>query len=513
MYKLKKINILAIALSCLLPTVVNAANQPAASQPNIVVIMADDVGIGDISALHRRYTNKPVVVETPAIDSLAAQGMSFTDAHSPTALCAPTRYSVMSGNNTYRAYAKWGVWSTFAKTAVTMEDATIGRIGKEAGYTTGFVGKWHLGGTFLGKDGKVYKGAKGGPKSKNIDLTKWVAGNPKELGFDYDFTAPTGVQGPTYSVHENGQWYKFDKASKIIYVDEHSALDKSFVADKGPGMGDSHWDATKLNMMLADKAAGFIKRSAKADKPFMLNYWSPATHIPHTPPKQIDGEKILGSTPTQHLDMTRVLDLEVARIINALKEAGEYENTLIIFTSDNGGLPEKSEIKAGHNSSATYNGRKNSPLEGGHRVPFIAVWPGKIKPGTSSDSLVNGTDIVATIASVTQVKLNENQAKDSWNLLPALLGESFTGRDFMMQQAGSQNQLMLREGDWKLIIQSNNKVTKREIAALYNLKDDPSEKRNLVKAPEHKTRVQTMFKKYWDIRESGQRTAPVNNKF
>ncbi|MDU0352730.1 sulfatase-like hydrolase/transferase [Paraglaciecola aquimarina] len=229
---IKHLTLSLLAIGCAMPALAATANKP-----NIVFIMADDVGIGDISALHRQYTDKPVVVETPTIDSLAAQGMSFTDAHSPTALCAPTRYSVMSGNSTYRGYAKWGVWSTFAKTAVTQEDATIGRVAKQAGYTTGFVGKWHLGGTFLDKNGNMYKGAKGGPKSKNVDLTKWVAGNPKELGFDYDFTAPTGVQGPTYSLHENGQWYKFDKDSKLIYVDQHSALDKSFVSDKGPWHG------------------------------------------------------------------------------------------------------------------------------------------------------------------------------------------------------------------------------------------------------------------------------------
>lgn len=501
----KKLNISLVALACVLPSVAMSADKP-----NIVFIMADDVGLGDISAFHRQYTDKPVVLETPAIDALAAQGMSFTDAHSPTALCAPTRYSVMSGNSTYRAYAKWGVWSTFAKTAVTKEDATIGRIGQQAGYTTGFVGKWHLGGTFLGKNGKIYKGAKGGPKSKNVDLTKWVAGNPAELGFDYDFTAPTGVQGPTYTVYENGQWYKFDEESKITYVDKNSALDKSFVSDKGPGMGESHWDSTKLNMMLADKAAGFITRSAKTDKPFILNYWSPATHIPHTPPAQIDGQKILGSTPTKHLDMTRVLDLEVGRIIKALKDSGEYDDTLIIFTSDNGGLPSKKEVKAGHNSSAIYNGQKNSPLEGGHRVPFIAVWPGKIKANSTNNTLVNGTDIVATVASLLDVKLNKDQAKDSWNILPALTGKPYQGRDLLMQQAGSQNQLMLREGDWKIIIQSNNKVTKKELVALYNLKDDPSEKRNLVNDSKHKARAQAMYKKYWKIRDSGQRTAPVN---
>lgn len=499
-----QIKLTLITLCCTFSTISAAQKQ----QPNIVIIMADDLGLGDVSAFHRQYSDKPVVAETPTIDSLAAQGMSFTDAHSPTALCAPTRYSVMSGNSTYRGYQPWGVWSTFDKTAITADDATIGRVGKEAGYTTGFIGKWHMGGTFNRKDGSQYSGAKGGPKTKVVDVSRWIAGNPKEIGFDYDFTVPSGVQGPMYLAYENSVWYPLNKDSKIAYVDENSALDKKFVSDKGPGMGESHWDARKLNMLLAEKATDFIKRNA-GKKPFLLNYWSPAVHIPHTPPQEINGIKIAGTTPTNHLDMNRVLDIEVAQIIQTLKDTNQYDNTLIIFTSDNGGIGNPFEQTAGHYSSGPYSGRKNSALEGGHRVPFIAVWPNKIKAGSVNNTLVNGTDIVATIAALTQVKLNEKQAKDSWNLLPTLLGQPFQERNLLMQQAGSHKELMMREGDWKIIIQTNRDVTEHKIQALYNLKEDPQEKNNLVNKGAYKERVTAMFNKYWQIRDSGIRTAPV----
>ncbi len=478
------------------------------NRPNIVVIMADDVGLGDISAFHRQYSKKPVVVETPNIDKLAAEGISFTDAHAPTSLCAPTRYSVMTGNSTYRGYNPWGVWSSFAKTAITAEDATIGRIAQQAGYTTGFVGKWHLGGTFLNKKGAAYTGPKNGPLSKTVDVTKWIAGHPAEMGFDYDYTLPTGVQGPMYLAYENGQWAPFDKNSKITYVDKNTALDPAFISDKGPGMGESHWDARALNMQLTHKATEFIRRSA-GQKPFLLNYWSPAVHLPHTPPKEIDGIKIAGTTPSNHLDMNRVLDLEVGKIIQALKDTSEYDNTLIIFTSDNGGLADEKANQAGHNSPGQYSGRKNTALEGGQRVPFIAVWPGKIEAGRVSDALVNGTDIIATIAQVTGIKLNEKQAKDSWNIMPELLGKPYENRTLLMQQAGSGKELMLRQGDWKLIILTNHKVTKREVIGLYNLKKDPQEQRNLLHSPEYKEKAKAMFDLYWDIRESGRRTAPV----
>ncbi|AWB68239.1 sulfatase [Saccharobesus litoralis] len=502
-----KTNLKKLIIGCCSAIAFVNASQ-AQSLPNVVVIMADDLGPGDVSAFHKRYSNKPVQAPTPNIDQLVAEGMSFTDAHSPTALCAPSRYSVMTGNSTYRGYTPWGVWSSFAKTAVTPEDATIGRVAQQAGYQTAFVGKWHLGGTFHTKQGKVYQGPKTGPKTKNIDFTKWVAGNPAELGFDYDYTVPTGVQGPLYFAYENSQWAPLSKDSKIIFVDKDTALDPKFVSDKGPGMGDSAWDARKLNMQLADKAVDFIKRSA-GDKPFLLNYWSPAVHIPHTPPKQIDGKAIAGTTPTHHLDMNRVLDIEVKRIIDALKATGEYQDTLIIFTSDNGGLSDRKANKFGHNSPAQFRGNKNTAFEGGHRVPFIAVWPGKIKANTTNDTLVNGTDIVATLANLMGVKLNAQQAKDSWNILPTLLGQPYQARQLLMAQAGSKNELILREGPWKLIIKSNYKVTKREPFALFNLQDDLSEKTNLINNPEFKARADDMFKRYWQIRESGQRTAPA----
>ncbi|WP_199271686.1 arylsulfatase [Paraglaciecola sp. L3A3] len=503
MNMIKKLNYSLLALCCVMPTLALATDKP-----NIVIIMADDLGPGDVSYFHRQYTDNPVMAATPTIDSLAEAGMSFTDAHSPTALCAPTRYAVMSGNSTYRGYNQWGVWSTFAKTAVTDADATIGRVGQKAGYVTGFIGKWHMGGTFYDKKGKIYDGPKGGPKTMNVDVTKWIAGNPAEFGFDYDYTIPTGVQGPMYLAYENSVWAPINKGSKIVYVDEKSALDPSFVSSKGPGVGDSHWDSRTLNMLLADKATDFIKRNA-GKKPFVLNYWSPAVHVPHTPPKEINGVKIAGTTPSNHTDMNRVLDIEVDRIVQTLKDTGQYQNTLIIFTSDNGGLGDREALKAGHDSSAQWSGQKNSPLEGGHRVPFIAVWPGKIKPGTTNDTMVNGTDIVATIASLLDVKLTKEQAKDSWNLLPALVGKPYQERKLIMQQAGSKSELMLREGDWKVIIQSNRNLTKRDVIALYNLKDDPTEKNNLAHSEKHKARAQAMAKKYWQIRESGQRTAPV----
>lgn len=503
MMKISHIAIAILSIKCILC---------CASQPNIVLIMADDIGLGDIGYEHQMRTGTPPLAPTPAIDTLAEEGMWFNDAHSPTSLCSPSRYAVMSGNYNYRSYAPWGVWGSFRKNAITEEDTTLGRIAQAGGYRTGFIGKWHLGGDFYKKDSKeIYRGDDRGDSELNVDATRWIAGGPQDLGFDYDFTLPCGVQGPFYVAYENGEWYKLSDDSELIHLNDETAIDPYFVSDKGFGTGDSAWDATELNIVLAEKAASFIKTSSKEDKPFFLCYWTPAVHIPHTPPESLDGVKIAGTTPTPHTDMNRVLDWEVAQIVEALKESGEYDNTLIIFTSDNGGLWTQAEQKVGHQSNGGWRSAKNSPYEGGQRVPFIAVWPDVIKPGSVSDAIVNGTDIAATIAAIADTKFKENQAMDSHNLLPIFEGDSSPdSRKELMLQAGSRNELMFRQGDWKLIIQSNHHLTKWEPIALFNLSTNPKEKEaeNLIHNPRYTERVESMMARYREIRNSGDRTAP-----
>ncbi|WOO39311.1 arylsulfatase [Rubellicoccus peritrichatus] len=490
------------------------ASSLQAETPNIVVIMADDVGLGDIGFQHKERTGgqKPFA-ETPNIDALAEAGMWFTDAHSPTSLCSPTRYAVMSGNYNYRSYAPWGVWGSFRETPIKPEDATLGRVAQHAGYKTGFVGKWHLGGDFHKKSSKeFYRGNDRGETDLDVDATEWISGGPQDMGFDYDFTLPTGVQGPFYVAYENGKWHPLSENSKLINLNKNTAKDPFFVSDKGPGTGDSEWDATEMNVILAEKAANFIR--SNADEPFFLCYWSPAVHIPHTPPDSIDGKPIKGTTITRHLDMVRVLDLEVKEIVDALKETGEYDNTLIIFTSDNGGLWNSKNHENGHLSSGGWRGNKNAPHEGGQRVPFIAVWPGHIPAGSRSDALVNGTDILATIAAITGENLEDHQAMDSWNLLPAFRGsENFESREELMLQSGSRHELMFRQGPWKLIIDSNHHLTQMDPVALFNLETNPQEKEseNLINNPEYKERAEAMFKRYMEIREGGERTAPKNS--
>ena len=487
----------------------------ASPKPNIVLIMADDIGLGDIGTDHRKRTGKEPLAPTPTIDALARAGLWFTDAHSPAALCSPSRYGVMCGNYNYRSDAPWGVWGSFRKTPFKQNDATLGTVTKRAGYTTAFIGKWHLGGDFMKKEGEgFYRGKGRGDQPINVDAREWIGGGPQQWGFDYDFTLPTGVQGPFYIAFENGRWYPLAEDSQVINLNKQNVKDAAFVSDKGPGVGDSAWDASKVNTLLAKKATDFIHRESSSG-PFFLCYWTSAVHIPHTPPEKIGDEKIKGSTITPHLDMIKVLDWEVQQIVNALQDTETYDNTLILFTSDNGGLRGIKNKKAGHWSNGGWRGNKNAPHEGGHRVPLIAVWPGKIKQNRRTDAMICGTDILATIATVSGSKLSTHQGLDSHNFLPLLMeNPSFQGREEILLQGGSHHELIFRQGSWKLIIQSNHPITKWEPLALYDLSSNPTEReeQNLISRPEQANRVKAMMNRYREIRASGIRTVPVSNE-
>ena len=487
----------------------------AFGKPNVVIILADDLGLGDVGRHHLERTGNAPLAPTPAIDALWNEGMWFTDAHSAASLCAPSRYSVMTGNYNFRSYRPSGVWGAFDLSALSESDTTLGTVAQAGGYTTGFVGKWHMGGDFYATGTtNITRQIDDASTPEQVDMSVWVGKGPQNLGFNYDFTVACGVQGPTYLAHENGVWYPWDTGSTLIYYDN-----PEFVSDKGPGIGDSNWNSRELNMLLADKAVNFITSSAAGEAPFMLYYCSPAVHIPHTPPSSIDGDPIAGTTPSDHLDMNRVLDLEVKKIVDALKAAGVYDNTLIIFTSDNGGLGI-SDVQ-GHRSSGGFKGSKNSPFEGGHRVPFIAVWPSVIPANTTIDSMVNGSDILATIAEVMGSSFPADQALDSHSLFPIFLGDTnYEPRTEMMQQAGAASsgnphQVMFRDGPWKLIIESttgHNNMVKANTNSwkLFNLQDNPNETEssNFINDPAYASRVTTMYDRYWEIREASARTAP-----
>lgn len=500
-------------------------------KPNIVVILADDLGSGDVSFYRNRFMDHKPVLETPNIDALAERGMWFTDAHSSTSLCAPTRYAIMSGKNNYRSFAPWGVWNSFLEGAIKPGDTTIGTVARDAGYASGFIGKWHLGLNFNRLDGNgYYRGNDEDPNPSPADMTQIAYGGPKDLGFTYSYALPTGVQGPFYMAYENEKWAPFEKDSKLICVNEQSAKDpvtvtaedkkalevtgSMTISDKGPGMGDSNWDTSKIPDIISKRAVGFINENANK-KPFFLYYCSPNVHRPHMPPAEMDGVKIRGTLASRHMECIKTLDLEVKRIVDALEKNGVLDNTLIVFTADNGGLTWKvpGTMKSGHRPSGIYRGAKSAPHEGGHRVPFFACWPGQVEEGSFSDELIITHDLMATLAKVTGTELTDTDTLDSMNILPILLGEKkYNSRNSLIWQAGASCEVMYREDGWKLIMQGNHNLDKWEPIALFDLNDSLTEKEteNKIHNPEYQAKVKSMFKTYMKTRESGVRTAPVN---
>lgn len=496
----------SLALGLLLFTTCMFAINP----PNVIVVLADDIGVGDISHYRRMHSNN-IILETPNIDKLANEGVVFTNAHSPAALCAPSRYAIMTGNSCYRSPKPWGVWGAYEESPIKADQLTLGKLMKQSGYSTAFLGKWHLGGDYLKKDDKntIYRGPRYRPEL-DVDISKIIGNGPKQQGFDYSLTFPAGIQDVPYAVYENEKWMPLQSSSEITYISQENMTKIGVKLDKSEGLGDSNWDPHNMGPLLAHKAVNYINKHANKKDPFFMYYCSQAVHLPHTPSKELNGIKIAGTTPSKHMDMIKELDVQMGMLVEALKEKGIYENTIFIFTSDNGGLlNNKQTLASGHSPSDIYRGGKNTAFEGGHRVPFIASWPKSIKAKQISTEPILGLDILATLSAITEQSIQKNQAMDSYNLLPILQNEkNSTGHSFLMLQGGTGKELILIEDGWKLIIQVDKKDKTDKIRspkALFNLNNNPGEVRtqNLVNSAEHQTRIKQMLTKYNTVRKNG----------
>ncbi|MGJ8725206.1 MAG: sulfatase family protein [Roseibacillus sp.] len=473
------------------------SNWAGAEQPNVVLVMADDIGLGDLSFYQKeRNPDQKSTVDTPNIDGLIAEGMRFSDAHSPASLCAPTRFAMMTGNYPYRNHSPFGVWTPHSDSGIEPNFTTIARIAKAGGYQTAFLGKWGLGDS---------------TKSRKKGFEKLAKG-ALHFGFDYALELPQGIQGYPFAFYENQEWMKLGDDSEFADVGpKQNGYHDSKKHNDLVGIGDSNWDPTQAGPILANKAVDYIE--GHADKPFFLYYCSQAVHIPHTPVSELDGVKIVGATPGRHGDMIKELDVQVGMMVKALKKAGVYQNTLFVFTSDNGGLSWDKEMKAaGHDTSNGLNGSKGSILEGGHRVPFVAVWPGKIAAGSQSDAQIVGQDMVATVAALGGQELDRSKVLDSLNLLPLFKGEEGKeGREVMVHQAkGKGGVYALRKGPWKLIMEGKNSQNLKGIkaTALFNLDDNLAEdySKSLFSDPAQKDRLKEMMAEFLALRSGGEPT-------
>lgn len=471
----------------------------AQKQPNVVVIMADDIGLGDISFYHNQRTGNKGVVPTPNLDKLAQEGMRFSDAHSPASLCAPTRFSMLTGNYSYRNKKPYGVWTPNADAQIDSNNfTTIARIAKKGGYTTAFFGKWGMGGSWK-------------PKTK-VNWEKESAG-ALTYGFDYAVELPEGIQNKPYAFYENQVWMKLkeDSVLKDLNADQTGYSTSKKHKTRG-GIGDSNWDPKQAGPILVGKAVDYIRNQAKTKKPFYLYYCSQAVHIPHEPPAEFNGKKIKGATPGKHGDMIYELDIQVGLIVKALKDAGVYENTLLVFTSDNGGLSfDKGMTKAGHVTSNGLKGSKGSIYEGGHRVPFFAIWPGVIKSNTVSDVPIVAHDMVATVSALSNQELDKTKVFDSANLLPVLTDKiSKPVHKYIIHQSKGGPTYAIRDGKWKLIIKGEKPAEMENLKpiALFNLDEnvEEDENGNEINNPKYIKKIKQMFEAYINVRASGKET-------
>ena len=459
-----------------------------------MVVMADDVGPGDLGFYHRQRTGTPELIPTPNLDRLIEEGMRFDDAHSAAPLCAPSRFGMLTGSYSYRNYKPYGVWGPWERTGVDPRFTTSARIAKQAGYATAFFGKSGMGGGFerSGVTDTTWE-----ERYQQYDLSVRTSG-PNQLGFDYSFELPSGIQNAPFAFYENGGWRPIrpDSVFKLIGPKqnryEHSRKHNDLTE-----IGDSNWDPTLAGPTLAEKAQTYIRRqvSTSPDQPFFIYYCSQAVHIPHAPPKELDGIRIAGATPGPHGDMVRELDVQMGLLIRTLKETGVYDNTLFIFTSDNGGLaPDPEAGKLGHDPTDGWRGVKGSITEGGHRVPFIAVWPGVIAPGTRSGELVSALDVVATLAAVTGQEIAREQVMDSISLLPLLTQASEAKGHAVLVHYSASGNAALRQGDWKLHVYGKD-LKNLKPRHLFNLKTNPGEDvaQDCIDNPQDQERVQRML--------------------
>ncbi len=529
--------VLALAILC-------QASWSAADRPNILLILCDDVGTGDLRAYNNRVTNPDGILppELPTLSRLAEQGMTFLDANTPAALCAPNRYSLMTGNYVWRGRDPSGSWHFNRGSQILAGQLTLASLLQKRGYHTAMFGKSHLGGRVWPKNPlpegeqdytKITNWDEGRPAGNkqagdekafdyfNADFTRPLPDGVNDHGFDYSFISQGGIQDSPYMWFENGLPYG---------VEDPADPQKSFVFHPGgrtenangvaeiwgwqAGYGVPSWKSNEVGIEMTKKALDFIDRHHEEnqrdqqDRPFFIHFCTEAVHQPHTPPLSFMGVPVAGQTESAHGDMLLQIDLMVSQLEQKLLAKGLLENTLIIFTSDNGGLRPR-ESRSKHLSN--YGLRENKALiwEGGHRIPLIMKWGdgtaggSKISPASRAPQFVALQDIYPTLAEIVGLEVPDGQAVDSIGFSELVLAENPAGlparrheqamtgiMDVDFPNEKYQSHKALRSNGWKLVTDNNY-----EPVFLCNLKVDPMEQVNLLDNPEHAGRVAAMIER------------------
>lgn len=436
-------------------------------QPNIIFILADDMGYGDVSCLDSRSK-----IKTENIDRMASEGVVFTDAHSSSSVSSPTRYGIITGRYNWRSTMKQGVLSGYSKALIPEGRKTIASMLHEQGYTTAGIGKWHLGWDWNNIDAGI----------DHVDFSKPVANGPTTRGFDYYYGFCGSLDMSPYVYIEN---------------DMPTSLPDRITVNRGKyswwrqGPTGADFEHEKVLPNLIDRACKYVTDKSKSNQPYFLYLPLPAPHTPILPSKEFRGKSGIG----EYGDFVLMVDAMVGRVLQAVRESGEEDNTIVVFTTDNGCSPAAgidTLIALGHRPNSIYRGHKADLFDGGHRIPCILRWPQKAKPHTVAQTICL-TDFYATFAAINGYKLADTEGEDSYNILPAILSEKEIApiREATVHHSIA-GQFTIRKGEWKLLLSPGSGgwsyprpgkddavLATLPPVQLYNMKTDPSETDNV----------------------------------
>ncbi len=478
----------SLILPLALAATFSCSSESPNSHPNIVLILADDFGVGDIQVHYPE--NK---IATPYLDRLVGQGMSFTDAHSPSAVCTPTRYGLLTGRYSWRTRLQEWVLAAYEPPLISEGRPTLPGVLRDNGYATALVGKWHLGWEWAGPQASRMTEVRNGQKTLEWDFTKPVQSGPTTRGFDYYFGVDLPNM-PPFSYIENDTVVTAPTDRYVYDPSEGVVMPRGFEGSPmAPG-----WRFREIVPELTRRAVHQVRDLAGRDKPFFLLYSMTSPHEPISPSATFQGKS--GIAPIA--DFVMETDWSAGQVIEAIDDAGIAENTIVIFTADNGhshytGWDEL--VEAGHMPSGQYRGHKGDVWEGGHRVPLVVRWTGRIEPNSSSDRLVSLTDIFATSLAAIGADLPDDGAEDSISFLDFALGTASPGGRQSLVSHSNHGEFAYRDGPWKLVYR--NASTRLDesrgqptVTELYNLSSDEAEAHNLAdERPETVAKLRERF--------------------
>ena len=502
---------LIVTIACSAPAAVWAGEDGSEQRPNVVLILADDMGFGDVQTL-----NPQSAIPTPHLDQLASDGMTFLDAHSPSAVCTPTRYGLLTGRYCWRTSLKRGVLGGYSDPLIDADRATLGTLLKMQGYRTAAIGKWHLGMKlpYLDQDKRNTSPWEGDP---GIDFTGTITDSPIDHGFDDCFNVSASLDMAPYVYIRNRS---FTKEPTI----QQPAVKFPHFVRQGPRADDFVID--EVLDRLTDEATRFIESAAKEDEPFFLYLPLTGPHKPTQPHERFRGKTGLN----EYGDFVAQVDWTVGQVLQAIDDAGERDNTLVIYTSDNGSYmfryddesapdhvsdPSIQGYRADHHrANGPYRGTKADIFEAGHHVPLFVRWPGHVEAGSTCQQTVCHVDWFATLAEITGVELDDSMAEDSCSLLAMMHGDDVERAAPVIHHSVS-GMFAIRQGKWKLILGNGSGGRERPAGRpfekpyqLYDMQSDPEETTNV--ADQHQELVEQLTAKVDAYRSSG-RSRPASD--